>query len=217
MQVGDPKKAVVLAVVAIMVLGVAAFQLFPKAESLALKETPAVSSSEIEPAEIKSLPRSLTANPFLRPTPAKSPEGGATESSGPSPGWFGLHSNHSEFTSKSRSLEPFDPGVGKLSNPTITLPNATVDPQPAKNAENSQQEVGSPQKLDVNLKAILRIDRRVAVLTIGNKDEVVERTVGMKVGNYTIVSLTDSSATLVREWAGTKVKYTLKIGEDRQP
>jgi len=205
MQIGDPKKALVLTAVAIVILAVAAFQLMPKGIKKATVQTisdVAHSINPPEPAAAKSsetLPSTIVSDPFARlpDTKPKTPDDKKAPT-GESPANKGGHPTDMANT---RGQVPFSP----LRD---TLGNVTVDPaHPGEITGNDQKLVHKSDKTSIDLNAILKVDHRIALVGVDGVDRKFK--VGDTIGkDIQIVELTDSKMTLMK---GT-MKKTLTVG-----
>ena len=200
MQVGDPKKAGVLAIVAILILFVAAFQLVPKAKKSAAAM---VASSEAPPAppdvkNNKKLPTMITADPFSRPRAAVGSTKPGEEPAQKSP----------EKSAKPDKGDKIPGGYRPFPGPIPgDLQAVGTDGKPVEIAGNDQQPK-KEKRLSATLGAVLTVSRRIAVLSISTEEEPLRCEVGTMVKGYEVIELTESQITLRKG----KNKLTITVG-----
>jgi len=195
MQVGDPKKALVLAIVAIVIIGVAAFQLFPKGTHLATMlrqnaegQTPVLAPPPDQP---QSLPDMVTSSPF-----AKLPNPKLRIPKLPPPVMAGTIVG--------------DPGASGT-NP-LNPNGLPLVADPAKNAGDNQQQDGEVRKT-ATLRAILRVHERIAVFELTGFKEIDSLT--LRGGSwlnkeFRVIEMGDHELTLL-DSKGKKI--TLAVGK----
>jgi hypothetical protein len=209
MQVGDPKKALVLAIVAIAILCVAAFQLFPKAKSLAtaqLRNSSSVAAATADVHNPQPLPETLTADPFGRPKgPGTKPAGAP-----PDPGAPGEAVPHA--LGKERSFAPYRPGVEPIPPMEGTLPPRIGQDGLPEKFTGLSRESKEEHKVAVTLNAILRIQRRFAVLTVDGNEQPLKCETGAVVKGYKVIGLSDTQITLQKD----NNKIHLTVGSTAQ-
>lgn len=210
MKVGDPKKAVVLAVVALMILGVAVFQIVPKGKHLATTLRQASEGqappSATPPApltkdDLKPLPTTLTSLPFAKPKTRAEQE------------------KERELSKAKISLhgESPNPGTQPLV-PTVT-PEGSVHPMlgalpPGENTRDNQQI--KVQAKTLTLQGVILVDKRVALIDVAGIENAPTRVqVGDRIGAYRVVGLDDSEITL--KFEAKEGKRIRKKAKDSKP
>lgn len=161
MQVGDPKKAAVLGVVALVIVSAGVFQLIPKkpkpmAQALTPSDSsvaPAGSPQVTPPADV---PKVLVSDPFSHPALAKkiekdraATEQAVAESEKPNP-------------PRMAGNLPFNPASGT---------GISFQPDPDKNTGDSQEHIVEPAEKDkktAKLTGIVTVGHSVALMTIGD-------------------------------------------------
>ena len=194
MQIGDPKKAIVLAIVAIIVLGIAAFQLFPKAQHFATvmrERSEGQAPTTTQPQDQRRLPDVVTSSPFikLKPPQIQSAQTPAPLSGSLPPGTV---------------IEP--DGTTPLS-PNGPFPEGLPGVGPVENTGSGQQ-LG---KKTATLRAILRVQGRTAVFELrGFKNQQNELlNVGSWLQGYRVIEMRDHEIALMDN-KGKRIN--LKVG-----
>ena len=152
MKAGDPKKAVILAVIAIVVVSAAVFRSIPKGsvapQALRAANTPAGKTTFRTPAD---LPEAVYTNPFYHPSlsvkkvtkPPSPPAGTTSHMAGPG----------------SPILSPV-PGH---------LPDGVAPALPEVSNRGSQQSKQEPKKHSVAVQAVLKVHSYKAMISVDGK------------------------------------------------
>ncbi|HEY3779774.1 MAG TPA: hypothetical protein VGL56_01730 [Fimbriimonadaceae bacterium] len=224
MKTGDPKKAAVLGAVALIIVGVAIFQIIPKPHSAPTAEVARAEGQVVATTEKKTtaaLPTTLTSQPFAKPKipPPVAPPLPSTAirvkrlTGGRTSGPMG-------------NVPPFEPTGEELANAkvspdgTSSLPDASGKQSPAggtqtgaigmppgENTGNSQQLKGEPPKT-LTFNGVMEVHGRTAMITVSDKpDDVRECKVGSKVAGYTVINITADTLILHRD--KTTLKFTV--------
>jgi hypothetical protein len=217
MKIGDPKKAAVLGAVALIIVGVAIFQIIPKPGNAPAAEVARAQGEVAATTEKKtneSLPTTLTSQPFSKPKIAP-PEAPPLP---PMPG--------------QQRMAMHDRSTGPLGNVPVTLPGTVTTglgvsadgtagvgtsadvaaggkspggKNPGEIAGNNQQLKGAqPKALTFN--GVMDINGRTAMITVNDKpDDTRECKIGSIVAGYTIIDITPDTLILHRD------KTTLRL------
>lgn len=161
MQVGDPKKAAVLGVVALVIVSAGVFQLIPKkpqamAQALTPANTPAPQTVTPIPTSSPEPPKVLVSDPFSHPHLAKKIEAAR---------------NATEQAVTDSEKPPQRPSFGSTLpfNPEIQ-PGIGIQPDPDKSAGNDQEHIvesAAKDKKAVKLTGIVTVGHSIALVTIG--------------------------------------------------
>jgi hypothetical protein len=190
MTIGDPKKAIMLAVVAIVVIGAAVFRIVPNPEPIAGLST-SIRTEKRDAKKEKDLATIVISNAF----------------------WHPKLSEKAPATPKS-AKKPLSMGGGSEgSKPASPFTNQTLPfagPNPVESTGSSQQQ---QQKPTIRLDAIITTgNRKEALLTFGNDPELHKAQVGTKFGDLQVIAITE---TTVRIRFG-KVEKILTVGEEQK-
>ena len=193
MNVGDPKKAAVLGAVAIVIVGVAIFQIVPKNPQMKAVETVRAEGQAAAATEKKtneSLPTVLTSEPFAKPKVAAKKDQGAQA---PADG-------DKSATPNSSGTAPVVPAI------TGSIPGVGVTPEGNETKANPGENTGSSQQIKsehpgtLTFNGVMDIGGRKAILTInGRTQETIECKVGQMVAGYKVLEITSNSITLQRD------------------
>ncbi len=228
MKTGDPKKAAVLGAVALIIVGVAIFQVVPKPRKVPTAEVARAQGEVVASTEKKTteaLPTTLTSQPFAKPkiqapsappmppTPGKQRKTFGGRSSGPMGNGpprtisgdevAGAGLPRSGPAAMGGSLP--DPsgnqaGVGGNSAGTNTM-------NPGEIAGNNQQLKGEQRKT-LTFNGVMEVNGRTAMITVNDKpDDTRELKVGSKVAGYTVIDITPD--TLILHCDKTTLKLTV--------
>jgi len=195
MQIGDPKKAIVLAIVAVIVLGIAAFQLFPKAQHFATvmrERSEGQAPTTVQPQDQRRLPDVVTSSPFIK---LKPPQIQPAQKPPPLSG---------SLPAAGTVVEP--DGNTPLT-PNGPFPNGLPGINPVENT-GSDQQLG---KKTATLRAILRVQGRTAVFEFrGFKNQQNELlNVGSWLQGYRVIEMRDHEIALMDN-KGKRIN--LKVG-----
>lgn len=203
MQLGDTKKAVVLAIVALIILGAGVFELLPKAKAAAAAPTPGTvsdASAGTAPAaspgpsagDLAALPKNLLSNPFAK-IQAKAEQESVSAGLKPAKGGRPPRSQASPGPIKGE-LPPYDPAVGQLP-PVAGGAEAPAAGNPGENAGNSQKKEEKNAAM-LSLVGVVRVARWTAFFETSDKDAPEERALGSKIGGYTITDISETKVAL---------------------
>jgi hypothetical protein len=197
MQVGDTKKAIVLAVVALLILSVAAFQLVGKGKktpaAVATRAAAGNSPSATEAYSDHALPTVLTSQPFTLHTPeTKKPTDpnvnqAITPNAPQSPPAKGASagSSNNNIPLGVRSIDISPEGNGLPPGPGLPPVENTGKDQPKKEESKS-----------ATLIAIIRVDHRIAILTVTGNAAPIKCAMGTYIEGYRVIELSDSQVIL---------------------
>lgn len=192
MTIGDPKKAAVLAIVAVVVSGVAVFRVLPKAEH-AMSQLLAPDQKPTVVAEQLDYPQGLSTDPFGHPLLAK----GGSEAPKPPPSDTPNSGGRIGFQPM-----PLGGDLPKIEPP----PGGQPKPQPEENTgEDRQLRVES----EIRLAAIMSVDQPMALLQ-GSNDATGSFGIGATAFGFAkVVSIGESKVVL--KIKGRRVE--LAVGE----
>lgn len=191
MKVGDPKKAIVLSIVAVVVVGVAVVRIAPSGGDAGSAQLGASSSGQNASSEEPKTqePDQLLTTPFSHPLLAKRESPAAKDSQGqqPSPNGAGV--------------SPGTATGGFLPGPLVFSPEGE--------GESIQESEQAPRaELQFRLQAIVHVGRPVAILEVG--DKTIRAAEGASpVEGWRVTKVTNNSVTL----AGTDGERTIRVGE----
>lgn len=211
MTVGDPKKAMILSVVAVMIVGVAVFRAIPTepakpgATLLARQEKPEAPTQQ--EAEVPPTP---TIDPFSHPNLSRTSTQ-KTATGGPAEGenQLGRQTAPSQRTSPPGGTTRQPTGITEIRGSEFeTLPGADV--APAKVPGISQQNEGGATVLLVRLEAIVRGEGALALLSVAGKTTAPCREGGLVNGHIKVIKIKESS--IVIESSGRRRE--IFVGEE---
>lgn len=194
MTTGDPKQAVILALVAIGVVGFAVIRIIPKPDAtVGLPISPRVASSEVD---AKKLPTVVLSNAFwharldnvpgaLKPAPKKGQRGPTT-------------------TFQNPGVAPVSPLSGVLN--------------PDENTGSNRQQIEGPT---IRVSAIIATgQRKEALISFGGADEV-KASAGMRFRDLIIVAVSDTSVRIrigkAEKTLAVGEEQKLWINENKEP
>jgi len=216
MKTGDPKKALVLGAVALVIVGVAIFQIIPKPRQVPTAEVARAQGEVVATTEKKTteaLPTTLTSQPFAKPkisapvAPVMPPMPGAPRGA--------AHDRSSGPMGNVPVLLPgtITTGLGVSGDGTAdgTSSNGAMvgkspgGKDPGEIAGSNQQLKGAqPKALTFN--GVMDINGRTAMITVNDKpDDTRECKIGSKVAGYTVIDITPDTLILHRD------KTTLRL------
>ena len=215
MKTGDPKKAIPLAVVALLVVGMAVFQILPKSDAKVQgRQAPKAESSGAEPSGSDSIAaltervqEQLKADPFIHPMLTKKPSERGKPNSEENTAETG-RPNLSEMGPVLQGELGGDPGAGQVPAIDGTSP---YKPDPSDIARANQQSAQEAKKKIV-VQGIVSVNSQRALVSI-NGAEAQTYEAGQHVqGLGTITYITDS-AVIIRTLKRTVV---LKVGQEEE-
>jgi len=214
MQIGDPKKALILGIVAIIILCVAAFQLMPKGMKATTQAAAANVANAIRPADKEKetankaadvLPATISSDPFSRQVVAKQdpkdPKAAAADGKSSEPG----EPNRKAEKKNDIYKGPFAPPKSDTADedpfavtPIPFIPHNLVDAkgQPVEIASTDQKVNQDAKKTSIELIAIVKVDHRTALISINGEEAKPFRVGSTLIDDIRLIELTDSKMTL---------------------
>lgn len=183
MQIGDPKKALVLAIVAIVIVGAAVFRAIPQhPKQMTEVPRPPAPPAATSPAAgnfSEDLPTTLTSEPFIKP-----PQRQAN-------GMLDQPPETKEEHGTAVRVPPMQI-AGELPN----LPSAA--PLHGTPSENTSPNRNLKQDTPVTatFDGVVQVTRRIAIITVSNKDQALQCGVGSLLEGYKVTNITESSVAL---------------------
>ncbi len=206
MNVGDPKKAIVLAIVAVIVVSVAVFRVMPSGETRIPASTLIARDKTAEANAPKALdpPDQLKVDSFSHPNLA------ATQPDGNKSGDQPLAEARRMSSAKHNSslVAPFDPTSSAIGNEgAAPLPNT----KPDENTGIGQQQKGDLRAgLPVRLDAVVRSGEAMALLSVAHGAASPCHEGSLVNGHIKVLKIKESS--IVIEASGKRIE--ISVGEE---
>ncbi|MFY9234531.1 MAG: hypothetical protein WAO58_08740 [Fimbriimonadaceae bacterium] len=202
MKTGDPKKAAMLGVVAVVVLGAAVFQILPKGQPATPRKAPPAAeqtpSGDVG-ALVVSAQERLQKDPFTHPKLQK-----------------GVGETEAAKEAAKQVTVPPPPLSGDLGTlPEIGGNDPVRPPAPGGNASTSQQSEGAKLKdtgKQVMLEAIVSVQRSKAFIKVGGED-ALGYLEGQKLPGVGVVTRIGDASITIRTPRGSK---TLHVGSEKK-